>query len=90
MQVHKFVLGAQNLQEKFTSILEKRTIGKYELTKILGEGAFGAAWKAVDTESGDTVCVKIFNKVLEKKLLLSESAVETSPHRLSIYGKNEK
>ena len=39
---------------------DPQILGKYALQKLLGEGAFGRAWKAVDLVTGQTVALKIY------------------------------
>ena len=41
---------------------KKKTVGKYELGKLLGEGTFGKVQLGKDIETGDKVAVKILSK----------------------------
>jgi len=41
---------------------EAKRVGRFELVELLGAGAFGAVWKARDTELDRTVAVKIPHK----------------------------
>ena len=38
-------------------------MNKYVLSDLIGEGSFGKVYKAVEKASGDTVAIKIINKV---------------------------
>ena len=42
-----------------------KRVGKYELGKTLGEGTFGKVKFAVDTESGESVAIKVLEKRYE-------------------------
>jgi serine/threonine protein kinase len=39
-----------------------KTVGKYELYKTLGEGAFGKVKYAVNKENGEAVAIKILGR----------------------------
>ena len=36
-----------------------RALGNYELVEVLGKGSFGTVWRAIDTQLGRQVAVKI-------------------------------
>jgi serine/threonine-protein kinase len=42
-------------------MIAQQQVGKYTLQRMLGTGAAGSAYEAVDTESGDRVAVKLLN-----------------------------
>ena len=46
---------------------KKKTVGKYELGKVLGEGTFGKVQLGTDVETGKQVAVKIIKNVPGKK-----------------------
>ena len=42
-------------------------VGRYQMVELLGEGAFGQVWKAVDPESGRLFAIKLPSLAPEKK-----------------------
>jgi serine/threonine protein kinase len=43
-----------------------RTLNNFALLKQLGDGTFGVGWAAIDTNTNDKVCVKVFKNLDEE------------------------
>ena len=62
---------------------KKKTVGKYELGKLLGEGTFGKVQLGTDIETGDKVAVKILSKAkLQQQNMGSQIKKEISIMKL--------
>ena len=62
---------------------KKKTVGKYELGKLLGEGTFGKVQLGTDIETGEKVAVKILSKAkLQQQNMGSQIKKEISIMKL--------
>ena len=62
---------------------KKKTVGKYELGKVLGEGTFGKVQLGTDVETGKQVAVKVLSKAkLQQQNMGSQIKKEISIMKL--------
>ncbi|GMV85076.1 MAG: hypothetical protein AMXMBFR80_09330 [Dehalococcoidia bacterium] len=67
------------------------TIGRYRLEEHLGGGGFGSVWRATDTETGDSVALKLLVAVEAAETraeieLLAATASSSSEHVVRVLG----
>ncbi len=75
----------------------RNLIGKYEIIKIVGEGAMGVVHKAIDTSNGNVVALKVLKKELfedpeNRKRFTNEGRILTSlnnPHIVKVFEASE-
>jgi len=73
MHILLYELERMDSKENF----DKRILQNYEIGKMLGKGAYGIAWKAVDKETKKTVVLKkkidAFRNVIDARRYLKSS-----------------
>jgi serine/threonine protein kinase len=56
--------------------MTERTLTNFHLIKPLGDGTFGVGWAAVNNETGENVCVKVFKNLNEETEKSFETEIE--------------
>ena len=67
-----------------------KTVGKYQIGKTLGEGTFGKVKYAMNTETGESVAIKVLDKEkIQKQSMGAQVGRQTIVHSFSIIPPDE-
>lgn len=62
-----------------------KTVGKYQIGKTLGEGTFGKVKFAMNTETGESVAIKVLDKERIQKQSMGAQVKKIKMKRKGIY-----